>query len=119
MAGVQEYVSKIKVLSQQKESFTESVEAENEALRGTIAQLTADNEAFIQENAAIAKLCLAQGVRDESGGIPDQPTQHLIKERRQLMDKMEGVEKEKAKLIKELERLKKSTEKDDLLEKQV
>ena len=119
MAGFQDYVSKIKALSQEKEAFTESMEEENEALRTTIAQLTAENEAFNQENAAIAELCLAQGVQDESGGIPEQPTQFLIQERKQLMDKMEEETREKAKLVKELEELKQGSSKKVLLDKEV
>ena len=105
-AGVQEFVEKIKSLSQEKEAFTLSLEKENEALQEQVSQLTAQNEAFMQETASIAELCLAEGIRDDSGGIPEQPVQFLIKERVQFMEKV-GEDKGKTKqLAQELERMK-------------
>ena len=116
MTDMQEYMSKIKSLSQEREAFTKSMEMENEALRSTIAQLTAENEVFTRENTIIAELCLAQGVQDKSGGIPDQPIKHLILERKKLVEKVEEGGKEKARLGEELKR---GLEKTSLLEKQV
>ncbi len=117
MAGVQEYVSKIKALSQEKEAFTGSME---ESLRSTIAQLTAENEAFIQENTKIAEFC--HGVLDENGGRPAQTVQYLVQERKELTERVEKESKEKSILVKEVEEMKRGLEKSskaDLLEKQV
>lgn len=115
---MQEFVEKIKSLSQEKEAFTQSLEIENENLREQVSQLTAQNEAYMQENASIAELCLAEGIRDDSGGIPEQPVQFLIKERVRFMEKAGEDQGKTKQLAQELERMKQEVTRMREIEKQ-
>lgn len=126
MADMQDFVGNIKALSLEKTTFTQSLEEENEILRDKVLQLTSENEAFLQENAATAELCLAQGIRDESGNVPDQPVRYLIQERAQFMDKVEEEDGRMARLADQLDTAKQEVAKmrqiemqKKLLEKQV
>ena len=105
MTDVQGFVGKIKALSQEKELFTKSLEEENRILHEKLAQLTAANEAFIQENVTVTQLLLKQGIKDESGEIPDQPVQYLLKERVQLVEKARMEDRKTADLMAELSKM--------------
>jgi hypothetical protein len=119
MADVQGFIEKIKGLSQEKEAFTKSLENENEVLRDQVAQLSARNEAYMQETANIAELCLAEGIQDDSGGIPEQPVQFLIKERVQFMEKV-GKDEENAEEVERMRQKLREVENQKLiLERQV
>ena len=105
ITDVQGFVGKIKALSQEKEIFTKSLEEENGILREKLAQLTATNDAFIQENATISQLLLKQGIKDESGEVPDQPVQYLVKERVQLVEKAKMEDRKTADLTAKLRKM--------------
>lgn len=87
-------------------------------MQSRIAQLTAKNEAFIQENTAIAELCLSQGIKDERGKIPNQPVQYLIQERVRFMEKMGEEGGGQSQLAGELEEMKMELGKMREIEKQ-
>ena len=116
MADVQNAFQHIRQLSQEKEAITESLERENNILRGQMAQLTTEKE-------AIAEFCLAEDIKDSFGEIPKQPVQYLIQERSQFLKKIGKSDEEKIELTGELETIKKELQKVEdeksILEKQV
>ena len=73
-----------------------------------MAQLSADNEAFRKDNAAVAELCSERGILDKSGRIPDHPVQLLKFIERTKKDSEKSIEIQKTleSLRKEMEKVK-------------
>ena len=108
MAGMEDFLSKIRNLSQEKEQLTQSLEAENEQLRTQIEQVVEERDAFVQENQAIAKLLLAEGLQLSAETTPKrQVVEHLLQERAEIKNQLEQATKEKVEVAKKLDDTKK------------
>ena len=101
---MQDFLSKIRNLSDEKEQLTQSLEAENEELRKQVAKAIEERDAFVQENQAIAELLIAEGLQPFSGTTPKrQVVEHLLQERTEIKNQLEQVTKEKAEVVKKLD----------------
>ena len=101
---MQDFLSKIRNLSDEKEQLTQSLEAENEQLRKQVAKAIEERDAFVQENQAIAELLIAEGLQPFSGTTPKrQVVEHLLQERTEIKNQLEQVSKEKAEVVKKLD----------------
>ena len=101
---MQEFLSKIRNLSDEKEQLTQSLEAENEQLGKQVAKAIEERDAFVQENQAIAELLIAEGLQPFSGTTPKrQVVEHLLQERTEIKNQLEQVTKEKAEVVKKLD----------------
>ena len=101
---MQEFLSKIRNLSDEKEQLTQSLEGENDQLRKQVAKAIEERDAFVQENQAIAELLIAEGLQPFSGATPKrQVVEHLLQERTQIKNQLKQVTKEKAEVIKKLD----------------
>lgn len=101
-AELEDFVSNIRKLSQEKEQLTLSLEQENESLRAQLRQVCLERDAFIQENQAIAELLLDEGLNQFAGSTPIQPVEHLLQERSEHNSKIQQLEAENAQLVEEL-----------------
>lgn len=101
---MQDFLSKIRNLSEEKEQLTQSLEAENEQLRNQVAKAIEERDAFVQENQAIAELLIAEGLQPFSGATPKrQVVEHLLQERTEIKNQLEQMTKEKAEVVKKLD----------------
>lgn len=101
---MQEFLSKIRNLSDEKEQLTQSLEAENDQLRKQVAKAIEERDAFVQENQAIAELLIAEGLQPLSGATPKrQVVEHLLQERTEIKNQLKQVTKEKAEVVKKLD----------------
>ena len=101
---MEDFLSKIRKLSQEKEQLTLSLEAENEQLRTEIKQVIEERDAFVQENQAIAELLLAEGLQLSAETTPKrQVVEHLLQERTEIKNQLEQVTKEKVEVAKKLD----------------
>ena len=92
MSGIEEFLSNIRKLSEEKDTQTQSLEKENENLRGQIRQTCLERDAFIQDNQVIAELLLEEGLQEFAGSTPRQPVEHLLQERSEMKVKIEQLE---------------------------
>lgn len=102
MAELEEFISNIRNLSQEKEEFTHSLEEENKSLRTQLRQIHLERDAFIQENQSIVKLLLDEGLNQFAGSTPKQPVEHLLQERNERNSRILQLESENKRLVKEL-----------------
>ena len=101
---MQDILSKIRNLSDEKEQLIQSLEAENEQLRKQVAKAIEERDAFVQENQAIAELLIAEGLQPFSGATPKrQVVEHLLQERTEIKNQLEQMTKEKAEVAKKLD----------------
>ena len=101
---MQDFLSKIRNLSDEKEQLTLSLEAENEQLRKQVAKAIEERDVFVQENQAIAELLIAEGLQPFSGATPKrQVVEHLLQERTEIKNQLKQVTKEKAEVAKKLD----------------
>ena len=108
MAGMKDFLSKIRNLSDEKEQLTQSLEAENEQLRKQVGKAIEERDAFVQENQAIAELLLAEGLQTFAGASPKrQVVEHLLQERTQIKNQLEKVTQEKVEVAQKLDESKK------------
>ena len=101
-AELEDFVSNIRKLSQEKEQLTLSLEQEKESLRAQLRQVCLERDAFIQENQTIAELLLDEGLNQFAGSTPIQPVEHLLQERSEHNSKIQQLEAENAQLVEEL-----------------
>ena len=100
---MQDFLSKIRNLSDEREQLTQSLEAENEQLRKQVAKAIKERDAFVQENQAIAELLIAEGLQPFSGATPKQQVvEYLLQEHTKIKNQLEQVTKEKAEVVKKL-----------------
>ena len=102
MAELEEFISNIRNLSQEKEEFTHSLEEENKSLRTQLRQIHLERDAFIQENQSIVKLLLDEGLNQFAGSTPKQPVEHLLQERSERNSRILQLETENKRLVEEL-----------------
>ena len=102
MAELEDFVSNIRKLSQEKEQLTLSLEQEKESLRAQLRQVCLERDTFIQENQTIAELLLDEGLNQFAGSTPIQPVEHLLQERSEHNAKIQQLEAENAHLVEEL-----------------
>ena len=101
---MQDFLSKIRNLSEEKEQLTQSLEIENEQLRKQVEQAIDERDAFVQENQAIAELLIAEGLQPVSGATPKrQVVEHLLQERTDIKNQLDQLTKEKAEVVKKLD----------------
>ena len=101
---MQDFLSKIRNLSEEKEQLTQSLEIENEQLRKQVKQAIDERDAFVQENQAIAELLIAEGLQPVSGATPKrQVVEHLLQERTDIKNQLDQLTKEKAEVVKKLD----------------
>ena len=101
---MQEFLLKIRKLSEEKEQLTQSLEIENEQLRKQVGKAIEERDAFVQENQAIADLLLAEGLQPFGGTTPKrQVVEHLLQERTKIKTELEKVTKEKVEVVKKLD----------------
>lgn len=101
---MEEFLSKIRNLSDKKEQLTQSLEIENEQLRKQVAKAIEERDAFVQENQAIAELLIAEGLQPLSGATPKrQVVEHLLQERTEIKNQLKQVTKEKEEVVKKLD----------------
>ena len=107
MAGMKDFLAKIRNLSEEKEKLTQSLEAENEDLRKQVGQVVEERDAFIKENQAIAELLLAEGLQPIASTTPKrQVVEHLLQERTETKNQLEEMTKENMEVTKKLDNLK-------------
>ena len=105
---MQDYLAKIRNLSEEKAQFTQSLEAENEQLRKQVGQVIEERDAFVQENQAIAELLLAEGLQLSAETTPKrQVVEKLLQERMEIKQQLEEITKEKVEAAKKLDDTKK------------
>lgn len=105
---MEDFLSKIRKLSQEKEQLTLSLEAENAELETQIKQVIEERDAFVQENQAIAELLLAEGLQLSAETTPKrQVVEHLLQERTEIKNQLEQITKEKVEVVKKLDDTKK------------
>ena len=102
MAELEEFISNIRNLSQEKEELTHSLEEENESLRTQMRQIHLERDAFIQENQSIVKLLLDEGLNQFAGSTPKQPVEHLLQERNESNSRIQQLESQNIRLAEEL-----------------
>ena len=101
---MQDFLSKIRNLSEEKEQLTQSLEIENEQLRKQVEQAIEERDAFVQENQAIVELLIAEGLQPVSGATPKrQVVEHLLQERTDIKNQLDQLTKEKAEVVKKLD----------------
>ena len=101
---MQGFLSKIRNLSDEKEKFIHSLDAENEQLRKQVETAIEERDAFVQENQAIAELLIAAGLQTFSGTTPKrEAVEHLLQERAEIKNQLEEVKQEKVEVVKRLD----------------
>lgn len=102
------------------ETFKKSVE---EIRQLSQKKATISEELLIEENAAFAEFCIAEGIRNEQGEVPEKPVKYLIRERAQLVEQARSSEEQHRMVAEELSKMKKEMKKSEgfklSLEKQV
>lgn len=112
---MEDFLSKIRNLSEEKGRLTLSLEAENEQLRIQIKQVTEERDAFVQENQAIAELLLSEGLQLSAETTPKQQVvEHLLQERMEIKNQLEQVTREKVEVAKKLDDTKKEIQVKDI-----
>lgn len=95
MAELEDFVSNIRKLQQEKEQLIDSLQTQ-------LRQVCLERDAFIQENQTIAELLLNEGLNQFAGSTPIQPVEHLLQERSEHNLKIRQLEAKNAQLVKEL-----------------
>lgn len=104
MVGIEEFISNIRSLSQQKDVFTRQLEAENENLRKELRDRSAEQKALLSENSIVGDLLAAAGVYPNAGSISNQMTL-LLNEQKESQIKMKLLAQEREALTEELKTL--------------
>ena len=104
MIGIEDFISNIRSLSQQKDVLTRQLETDNDNLRNQLRDHSAEREALISENNIVASLLALEGLRPN--GTTSNQLKLLFEERKEWQVKMKVLDQEKVALAEELERLK-------------
>lgn len=88
MDRVDGVLSKIRVLSTEKDQLTQQLEAENDSMRATVDKITAERDAFISENQAVIQLLMEHGIHQSLTNSRNTATlqssvEKLVREREQ------------------------------------
>ncbi|KAL5478217.1 hypothetical protein EMCRGX_G025116 [Ephydatia muelleri] len=104
MIGIEDFISNIRSLSQQKDVLTRQLETDNDNLRNQLRDHSAEREALISENNIVASLLALEGLRPN--GTTSNQLKLLLEERKEWQVRMKVLDQEKVSLAEELERLK-------------
>lgn len=102
MAGIEEFVSNIRNLQQEKEAIIQQLEAENTDLRRQADQVTMERDAFIQDSQKISELLRSAGLQKYMKKSPGQQVEHLIQEIDKAQRERSSLNDAKAELEREL-----------------
>ena len=108
MAGIEEILSNIRNLSKEKQSMVESLEGENENLRGQLEHVCLERDAFIDENKLITEVLREEGLQQFA---MEQPIKYLLKERADFKTQIQQLEEQKAVIVQELDDVKSTFDK--------
>ena len=103
MVGIEEFISNIRSLSQQKDTFTHQLESENENMRRQLRDCTAERDALLSESSTIANLLALEGL--QQNGPASSQLKSFLTERNEWEVKIKSLNQEKATLTEELERV--------------